>query len=49
MFFQNSVIKKYLAALNDLSAQIVATDRDIDTRVYALYGMTDEEIKTIEG
>ena len=28
---------------------IAATDRDIDARVYALYGMTDEEIKTIEG
>ena len=41
--------RDYKAALNDLSAQIAATDRDIDTRVYALYGMTDEEIKTIEG
>ena len=25
------------------------TDRDIDTRVYALYGLTEEEIKVIEG
>ena len=41
--------RDYKASLNDLSAQIAATDRDIDTRVYALYGMTDEEIKTIEG
>ena len=41
--------RDYKAALNDLSAQIAATDRDIDTRVYALYGLTEEEIKVIEG
>ena len=40
---------QYKSALNDLSAQITATDHDIDTRVYALYGLTDEEIKVIEG
>lgn len=40
---------QYKSALNDLSAQIVATDRDIDTRVYALYDLTEEEIKVIEG
>lgn len=58
MFFQNSVIKKYLgeeyfgqytAALNEISAQIRATDKEIDERVYALYGLTEEEIKVIEG
>ena len=69
MFFQNSVIKKYLAALdnervikawevsfgqykvalNEISAQISATDKEIDERVYALYGLTEEEIKVIEG
>ncbi len=68
MFFQNSVIKKYLAvlnteqvtaawevyftqyksALNDISAQIADTDRDIDTLVYALYGLSEDEIKLIE-
>lgn len=41
--------RDYKAALNDLSAQIATTDRDIDTRVYALYGLTEEEIKVIEG
>jgi hypothetical protein len=41
--------RDYKAALNDLSAQIAATDRDIDTRVYALYGLTEEEIKVVEG
>ena len=45
MFFQNSVIKKYLAALNNEQV----TDRDIDTLVYALYGLTDDERKVIEG
>ena len=29
--------------------QIEATDRQIDTRVYELYGLTEEEIKIIEG
>jgi hypothetical protein len=68
MFFQNSVIKKYLAALNaeqvtaawevyfaqykaalnEISAQISATDKEIDERVYALYGLTQEEIAIIE-
>jgi hypothetical protein len=32
-----------------LQPQNENADRDIDARVYALYGMTDEEIKTIEG
>ena len=40
---------QYKSALNDLSAQIAATDKEIDARVYALYGLTEEEIKTIEG
>ena len=42
MFFQNSVIKKYLAA------QIAVTNKQIDTLVYALYGLTEEEIKIVE-
>ena len=41
--------RDYKAALNDLSAQIAATDKEIDERVYALYGLTEDEIKTIEG
>ena len=39
---------KYKSYCNDLSAQIAATDRDIDSRVYALYGLTEEEIALIE-
>jgi hypothetical protein len=38
----------YKAACNELSAKIAATDKEIDSRVYALYGLTDEEIKIIE-
>ena len=40
---------QYKAALNVVSAQISATDKEIDERVYALYGLTEDEIKTIEG
>ena len=29
--------------------QIEATDRDIDARVYRLYGLTEEEIRIVEG
>ncbi len=32
----------------ELSAKIAETDKEIDTRVYALYGLTDDEIKLIE-
>ena len=39
---------QYKSALNDLSAQIAATDKEIDSRVYALYGLTEDEIKVIE-
>ena len=40
---------KYKSDCNNLSAQIAATDKEIDTRVYALYDLTEEEIKVIEG
>ncbi len=40
---------KYQSACNDLSAQIAATDKEIDALVYALYGLTEEEIAIIEG
>jgi type II restriction/modification system DNA methylase subunit YeeA len=32
-----------------LQRQIEATDRQIDALVYELYGLTEEEIKIIEG
>ena len=32
-----------------LKREIEATDKQIDTRVYELYGLTEEEIKIVEG
>ena len=32
-----------------LERQIAATDAGIDRQVYALYGLTEEEIKIVEG
>jgi len=32
-----------------LQRQIVATDRQIDRLVYELYGLTEEEIRIVEG
>ena len=40
---------QYKAALNEISSQIAITDKEIDARVYALYGLSEEEIKVIEG
>ncbi len=31
-----------------LAAQIVATDRQIDRLVYALYGLSEEEVRIVE-
>ena len=33
----------------DLKAMIEATDKEIDQMVYALYGLTEEEIRVVEG
>lgn len=32
-----------------LEREITATDHEIDRLVYELYGLTDEEIKIVEG
>ncbi len=32
-----------------LQHQIDATDKEIDKLVYALYGLTEDEIKNVEG
>lgn len=39
----------YKNECNDLSKKITATDREIDQKVYELYGLTDEEIAIVEG
>ena len=31
------------------AAQIAATDKEIDALVYELYGLTEEEIRVVEG
>jgi hypothetical protein len=33
----------------DLKAQIEKTDKEIDQMVYALYDLTEDEIKIVEG
>lgn len=40
---------QYKTACTELTSAIFATDSEIDARVYALYGLTDDEIKVIEG
>ena len=38
----------YATACRELTAQIASTDREIDLRAYCLYGLTYEEVKTID-
>ncbi|MDO4980056.1 MAG: Eco57I restriction-modification methylase domain-containing protein [Prevotellaceae bacterium] len=40
---------QYRNDCQQLSEQIAQTDREIDQRVYQLYGLTEEEIKIVEG
>lgn len=40
--------EKYKKECTDLITRIAEADKEINTRVYALYGLTDEEIKLIE-
>ena len=40
---------QYKADCNTLTAQIAATDKEIDQMVYQLYGLTEDEIKIVEG
>ena len=35
--------------VRNLEKQIVQVDEEIDQRVYALYGLTEDEIKIVEG
>jgi hypothetical protein len=50
--FQDRLAKEFgssLAKLGPLKARTEATDRLIDQIVYRLYGLTEEEIKIVEG
>jgi len=40
---------QYKTECNSISEQIAETDRKIDEMVYELYGLTEEEIKVVEG
>ena len=40
---------QYKSGCNSLSEQIAETDKKIDRMVYELYGLTEEEIKVVEG
>ena len=40
---------QYKTACSELTSAIAATDAEIDSRVYALYGLTEEERKVVEG
>ena len=40
---------QYKAECNALTAQITATDNEINQKVYELYGLDDDDVKVIEG
>ena len=40
---------EYKNQLQELQTQIIATDKEINALVYKLYGLTEEEIKVVEG
>ncbi len=45
-----ALVDKILAATQrDAEADVSALEREIDELVYALYGLTPEEIKLVEG
>ena len=39
----------YKTECQSLKTQIATTDKEIDKKVYALYGLTEEEVKVVEG
>ena len=41
--------RQYAEQARSLCSRIAATDQEIDRRVYELYGLTEEEIKIVEG
>lgn len=47
--FQKSVLNKYLREAQVLQTEIQKTEKEIDQMVYALYGLTEEEIGILEG
>ncbi|MDY4132514.1 Eco57I restriction-modification methylase domain-containing protein [Treponema sp.] len=43
------VFEETKKSLQEIQSQISATDKEINTQVYKLYDLTEEEIKTVEG
>ena len=43
------VFEETKKSLQEIQSQIAATDKEINTLVYKLYDLTEEEIKTVEG
>ncbi|MEO9887670.1 MAG: hypothetical protein ABJR05_08320 [Balneola sp.] len=37
------------AQADDLKSQITQTDKEIDGMVYELYGLSEEEVRVVEG
>lgn len=40
---------QYKTECQSLKTQIATTDKEIDNKVYELYGLTEEEIEVVEG
>ncbi|MBQ6726990.1 MAG: hypothetical protein IJQ89_10485 [Bacteroidales bacterium] len=40
---------QYKTECQSLKTQIATTDKEIDKKVYALYGLTEDEVKVVEG
>jgi hypothetical protein len=47
--FKNSEVFCFAFGLEDSAADVSAWEREIDRLVYALYGLTEEEIAIVEG
>jgi hypothetical protein len=47
--FQNNILQKNKQKALALKAEIDRTDKEIDQMVYELYGLTEEEIRIVEG
>jgi adenine-specific DNA-methyltransferase len=43
------IVESFAAKQRDAAADVSAWEREIDALVYALYGLTPEEIQLVEG
>jgi type II restriction/modification system DNA methylase subunit YeeA len=47
--FSNSILKYKKSPTAQPKTEITKTDKEIDSMVYKLYDLTDDEIKIVEG